>query len=100
MPEEVKAEEPKAEPVKRGRKPIESGPKVYAAMEIVCDAKDREKVAEQEYAQNQQPNGTLLLVNEQCGGSLLIPDFSKFPLVNRQCTCGKPGHFMVKYSVK
>ena len=88
------------EPVEpKKRTPKKAKEEKPIALEISCDAKDRERVAENLYSENMQADGTLLLVNPVCGGSMLIKDFQYFPKVNRKCTCGKVGHFMVKYSL-
>ena len=101
MAEEDKVEVEEA-PKRRGRQGgmnQPKNPKYVAAMEIVCAAKDRERVAEEEYSKRQEPNGSLMLKNDKCGSSMVVKDFSLFPKVNRACGCGRPGHFFVKYSV-
>jgi hypothetical protein len=86
------------EPKKRApKKPKEDKP---IALEIVCDMNKKEQAAEIAFSENMEANGVLILRNPICGGSMEIPDFQFFPMVNRKCTCGQRGHFMVKYTAK
>ena len=92
--------------VKRGRpakmsaepEAVDAGALKPIALEIVCDAKDKEKAAEIAYMENMDAKGGVLLANPVCGGSAYIKDFETFPRVNMRCTCGQVGHFMVKYT--
>jgi len=95
MPEvESKQETPKQ---RAPRKPKEVKP---IALEIVCDMAKKDQAAEVAYSENMDAKGVLILRNPVCGGSMEIRDFQFFPKVNRRCTCGQFGHFMVKYTQK
>ena len=92
---EIKDMEPMKAPEeakkKPGRKPKEQEP---IALEIVCNVKDKEQAIEDAYSENMEANGTVVLRNPICGGSMQIKDLQFFPRVNRKCTCGKVGHYM------
>jgi len=96
-------EENMTEAPKRGRKPkAEEAPKAkpyFAAIEISCSADGLEKAAEMKFAELMDGKGGVMAVNEACGGSTYYQSLEEFPKVNRRCTCGQVGHFMVKYNI-
>lgn len=84
------------EPKKRGRtmKPeVDKG----VAIEITCKPTEREAAAETEYMERMDGAGGVMVINPECGGSVYFKDFEEFPKANCRCTCGQPGHYIVKY---
>jgi len=98
MEEEVKP----ADPQKRGRKPkVESVVNVSCvAIEISCSPDGVAQAAEAKFYELMDGSGGVFAVNDACGGSAYFKSIDEFPKSNRRCTCGKVGHFMVKYNIK
>lgn len=87
---------------KRGRKPAaEKSEEVKPiAIEIVCDSAKKDAAAEVAFMERMDEKGGVLAFNPVCGGSMYFKDMDHFPKTNKRCTCGKPGHYAVKYTFK
>lgn len=88
------------DPQKRGRKPKEVESSKVIGLEIVCESGKHKEAAEAIFFENMDELGGMTITNNACGGSIRINQFSDFPFGNIRCTCGQPGHFAVKYTVK
>ena len=99
MDEEKTTEAPKEAP-KRGRRGKSSEAETFIGLEIVCESGKHKEAAEAIFFKEMDEVGGMTIVNPACGGSIRIKSFADFPLSNIRCTCGQPGHFAIKYTVK
>jgi len=97
MAEETKEVKPK---VSIGRKPkAERVEKVKPiALEIICTPQTKDAEAEAKYYELMDERGGVTIKNPVCGGSMHFKHFELFPKVNKRCTCGRAGHYGVKYT--
>jgi hypothetical protein len=79
-------------------KEVENKVKISAAIEIMCKPSEREAAAEAKYMELMDDAGGVMAKNNDCGGSVYYNDFENFPKSNCRCTCGQPGHFIVKFT--
>jgi len=92
---------PLPEPSRRGRGRVKKEDEVKPiGLEIVCESGKHKEAAEAIFFKEMDEQGGMTVVNQVCGGSIRIQSFSDFPIANIRCTCGKPGHFAIKYTVK
>ena len=67
------------------------------AILITCKPSDREVAAEEEFLERMDATGGVMAINPSCGGSVYFKTLEEFPKNSCRCTCGQPGHFIVKY---
>lgn len=87
-------------PKKRGRQGSLQKPKEAIGLEILCTSQTMEEAREKVFMENMDETGGVTINNPVCGGSVYIKSLNLFPKTNMRCTCGKPGHYAVKYTFK
>ena len=67
-------------------------------LEIKSKFEERAKEVEKAYRSLEEADGSVTIRNPVCGGSVRYKSFESFPRSNTPCTCGKVGHYMIRFS--